>query len=291
MIRLIINPVSGPRRRGRAVERVAVARQVLDATGIPYKIDLTERANHAFELAAEAVRAKAGLVIAWGGDGTLNEVARALAFSETSMGIVPGGSGNGLARELGISFEPADAIRHALAVGDRVIDAGDLDGHLFFNVAGIGMDARVANDVARSKHKRGLWPYFKAGARELFSGGPSEYIVEIGSQTLRGTAITIALANSRQYGFAARIAPTASLNDGRLDLVFVEKRSIVGDVLRVPFLFTGTFHTCAGVLTKQFEEARIRSTGPMLCHVDGEVGHSGEELVVRVRAGALRVRA
>ena len=106
---VIINPVSGPARRGTADERVRLATDALDSVGLRAEILLTESAGHAYELARHAVGAGAELVIAWGGDGTINEVGRAVAFSNTAMGIVPAGSGNGLARELGIPFAPAES--------------------------------------------------------------------------------------------------------------------------------------------------------------------------------------
>ena len=131
---IIINPISGPKRRGTGAERVDIATRALDRLGAKGEVRVTERGGHAHELALEAAASGADLVIGWGGDGTINEVARALVQRDVegdaapagapALGIIPGGSGNGLARELGIPFDPAKAIEHALRAKPRVVDAG-----------------------------------------------------------------------------------------------------------------------------------------------------------------------
>ena len=240
---LIVNPVSGPKRRGRGPERVTLARQTFDRLGVTGQIRLTERAGHAHDLAREAAASGVDLVIAWGGDGTINEVARALVQSDEAgmrapaLGIVPGGSGNGLARELAIPFGAPSAIEHALRSVPRAIDAGDLGDHLFFNVAGIGIDAHVAALVTTRVRHRGLWPYLAASARDLLRYGPVEYTIDIGGERIRESALVLAFANARQWGFGAEIAPRAELSDGLLDFVIVQDRGVLGNALRVPSLF------------------------------------------------------
>jgi len=288
---VIINPASGPARRGAARQRVEIARRTLEAAGVEHRIVLTERANHAYDLAATAVESGATLVIAWGGDGTLNEVGQALAYTRTSLGVIPGGSGNGFARELKVPFDPAHAIQRALSSADRTVDAGEIAGRFFFNVAGIGLDAKIAADVSTLKHRRGLMPYLMAGTRELLSYFPLEYDLETEFGRTRTKALTIALANSCQYGYAAKIAPLASLDDGLLDLVVVESRSLAGNIVRLPWLFSGAFHKCPGVFSSKVRSVVARAPSRMLFHVDGEVVEGGRELSARVHAGALRVRA
>ena len=288
---VIINPTSGPARRGSGDERVGLATRVLDAAGIPYRIHLTERRNHAYDLAAAAVEAGATLVIAWGGDGTINEVGQALAFTHVSLGLVPGGSGNGFARELKIPFDPERAIQCAIASSDRAVDVGEIAGRMFFNVAGIGLDAKVAADVGTFRNQRGLRPYLSASAREMFGYLPVEYSIDTDAGSVCKHALFVALANSAQYGYGARIAPLAVLNDGLLDLVVVEDKSLVGNVLRLPSLFTRNVHKRFGVMTWKVREARVRANQRMLFHADGEVIEGNHELNVRVHAGALRVRA
>ena len=147
MIAVIINPIAGGALRSVAAARAEIAGAWLSAHGLAGQVFVTERRGHARELAAAARARGDDPVIAWGGDGTVNEVASALAFGPTALGIVPAGSGNGLARELGIDPRPDRALATAAAAarnGGRVIDAGELGGRLFFNVAGVGFDAHVA---------------------------------------------------------------------------------------------------------------------------------------------------
>jgi YegS/Rv2252/BmrU family lipid kinase len=289
---VIINPVSGPARRGTADQRVRLATDALDAVGLRAEILLTESEGHASELARHAVGAGAELVIAWGGDGTINEVGRAVAFSDTALGIVPAGSGNGLARELGIPFSPRKALAHALTKPARQIDAAEIEGRLFFNVAGIGLDAHVAERVSRKHHAHGgLRRYIIASSRELVSYAPVEYTIRTDKDTFRQTALVVVVANSRQYGYGASIAPTARLADGELDLVIIEDRGLAGNLLRMPFLMTGGLHRRPGVTIRRVKEVTVTAARPMGFHVDGEALAGGTELTARVRPGALRVRA
>lgn len=295
----IINPVSGPKRRRTGTERADLARHTLERMGAQGEIRLTERAGHAHELALDAVAAGADLVIAWGGDGTINEVGRALvqrvdggvSAPVPALGIIPGGSGNGLARELGIPFDPPRAIERALKATPRCIDAGELGERMFFNVAGIGLDAHVAALVSTRVHHRGLLPYLKASAADLLKYQPVDYTLDIDGRTTQTSALVLALANSKQWGFGAQIAPGASLADGLLEFVVVRQRGVVGNLLRVPSLFLGSIARQAGVDTHSVRAVTIRSREAMLFHVDGEAVQGSETLVARVHRGALRLAA
>lgn len=306
---IIINPRSGPKRRGTGDERVEIATRTLERLGAVGEIRRTERAGHAHELALEAAASQADLVMAWGGDGTINEVGRALVqradagiagapanvgFNRATLpalGIIPGGSGNGLARDLGIPFDPAQAIEHALSANPRSIDAGELGGHLFFNVAGIGLDAHVAALVTTRIHHRGLLPYLKAGAGDLLRYRPVDYTIDSDGKTTQVSALVLAFANSKQWGFGAQIAPGANLEDGLLDFVVVRDRGFVGNMLRVPPLFLRRIDRQPGIDTHHVREVTIRSREPMLLHVDGEAAQGSDTLVARVHPGALKLRA
>jgi diacylglycerol kinase (ATP) len=288
---VIINPISGPKRRGSGAERVQIAKRTFDKLGVAGEIRLTERADHAYELAQQAVRDGARIVVAWGGDGTMNEVGRALAYSESSLGIIPGGSGNGLSRDLKIPFDPSAALERAVLGRDRMMDAGEIDGRMFFNIAGIGLDAHVAASVTTRLHHRGLLPYLAASAKDLLKFQPSAYSIETDVGAFDATALIVAIANSTQYGFGARVAPQALSDDGFLDLVVIEDRRFFGNVLRLPSVFLGSFDRQVGVRVSKVRHARIQSQSPMLTHVDGEATRGGTDMLVRVHAGALRVRA
>jgi YegS/Rv2252/BmrU family lipid kinase len=295
----IINPVSGPKRRRTGAERADLARRTLERMGAPGEIRLTQRAGHAHELALEAAASGADLVIAWGGDGTINEVGRALvqradggaSAPAPALGIIPGGSGNGLARALGIPFDPRRAIERALGATPRCVDAGELGDRLFFNVAGIGLDAHVAALVSTRVHHRGLLPYLRASAADLLRYQPVEYTIDIDGRTTKVSALVLALANSTQWGFGAQIAPGADLTDGLLDFVVVRQQGVLGNALRVPSLFLGTIARQAGIETHSVREVTIRARKAMLFHVDGEAVQGSETLVARVHRGALRLAA
>ena len=144
------------------------------------QVMLTAGPGHAKILAHEAVREGADLVVAWGGDGTINEVASALMHSRAALGIVPMGSGNGLAREIRVPADHEAALLAALTGTDRTIDAGELNGRVFFNSAGVGFDAHVAAAFATSAgHARGFASYASITLRELFRYEPGEYVIRV----------------------------------------------------------------------------------------------------------------
>ena len=299
---VIINPISGPARRGTPQFRVDQAQTALNSLGVRGAIRVTERTGHAHEIALEAAAAGVELVIAWGGDGTINEVGRALVQREgdpasisarqnPSLGIVPGGSGNGLARGLGIPFNPVRAIARAVQATPRRVDAGELGDRVFFNVAGIGLDAHVAALVSTRVHHRGFLPYLKGVAGDLVRYRPVEYAISGDGLSFCQPALFIAVANARQYGFGAEIAPRASLEDGLLDVVCVEDRKLIGNIVRIPSLFTGRVDRRDGVRAGRVREATISSHEPMLFHVDGEAVQGSDKLVARVHPGALRLSA
>ena len=289
---IIINPISGTGGRpGIGPERVAIATAALQEHGLEASIHVTEYAGHASHLVQAALDAGAALIVAWGGDGTINEVGSHVVFRDAALGIIPSGSGNGLARELQIPFDPRAAFHVALAGHERVIDAGEFDGRLFFNVAGLGLDARVAHEFAATGLvSRGFRRYLRIAARELFTFTPDVHTVLADGRSSRTTALLIAIANGRQYGNGALIAPQARVDDGRLDVVIVGHRSPISTILQAPMLFAGRVGSLSGVTSMTATDIEITSAGPALYHVDGEPFIGGASLRARVHPRALRVR-
>jgi diacylglycerol kinase (ATP) len=285
---IIINPIAGGAGPRVARARAQLALAVVDAHGDPVEVVMTEAIGHARELAKAAVRRGARLVLAWGGDGTINEVASALAFASVPLGIVPAGSGNGLARELGIDPRPARAIADALQAVPRAIDLGELDGRLFANMAGIGFDAHIASRFATAT-RRGFVGYAGITARALSSYVPQRYRVVVGDVETEHRAILVTIANSAQFGNNARIAPGARVDDGELDLVVIEERSRLATICRLPRLFNGTVAQVAGCTIRRIRDVTIESDRPMTYHVDGEPVAGGTSLRGRVHPGALMV--
>ena len=264
---------------------------MLAAHGAAGTVRLTEGPGHAHELARAAVAARASLVCAWGGDGTVNEVARAVTGTGTALGIVPAGSGNGLARELGIPADAERALTVALGRRERVIDVGEVEGRLFVNVAGIGLDAHIAARFnERHSARRGLWPYVAIGTREILRYRAREYSIRVGGETWEERALVIVCANARQYGGGAVVAPAARPDDGHLDLLVVAARPALVAMRDALHLFRGTMDRAPGVRTARTPVVEIAGREPILFHVDGEAVTGGLSVTVRVRPAMLRVR-
>ena len=293
---VIINPIAGPGRRRPIASCAAVADSILRAHGYDVRVQVTTSPADAQTFAREAVADGSVLAVAWGGDGTVNGVAAALTGSSVALGIVPAGSGNGLARDLRLPSDPAAALTIAATGETRTIDAGEVDGSLFFNVAGVGLDAHIAARLAVSGARRGMRGYVAATLAELKQYTPVTYTVSVPSSGGRGPerierrALFVAFANSRQYGNGALIAPRARLDDGEIDLVVVEGLRPARLAARVPALFLGRLRDGAGVVMRRSAGLTISAEQPMLFHVDGEPRMGGVTLSVRTLASVLRVR-
>jgi YegS/Rv2252/BmrU family lipid kinase len=288
----IVNPLSGAGANPDvASRRVALLEARFAAASIDGAIQLTRHKGHAHEMAAAAVSDGVSMVIAWGGDGTINEVGRALAGTNVALGIIPAGSGNGFANELGIPSVPGAAIDAILHGRDRLVDVGQIDDRSFFNIAGIGFDALIAQQFnERAQGQRGLWPYVRIGVSEAFRYQCAEYRVTLDGETLESRALLIAFANGREYGNGLRLAPHARLDDGRLEAVVVADRRPLMRLWSGRHLALGTAHRAPGVTLRSIERATIEAGAPILYHVDGELGVADRSVEVTIRPAALRVR-
>jgi diacylglycerol kinase (ATP) len=285
---IIINPISGGARAGAAQANARAALSVADGFFVPANVFISEGVGHARELAKAAVASGARLVLAWGGDGTINEVASALAFTDVALGIIPAGSGNGLARELGVHPRPERAIADAIHATPKPMDLGEIDGRLFANIAGIGFDAHVASRFSTAQ-RRGFVGYATISAHALATYVPARYRITSDGVQREACAVLVTIANSAQFGNGARIAPGALLDDGLLDLVVVEERSRVATVCQLPRLFNGTVARMRGCTMQRIREVTIEADQPMTFHVDGEPVQGGTTLRARVHPGALQV--
>jgi YegS/Rv2252/BmrU family lipid kinase len=290
---VIINPISGAgRRRDAARLRAEQAAAFIEQRHLDAEVFVTERPGHARELALAAHRRDVSLFVAWGGDGTVNEVGSALVGSTAALAIVPSGSGNGLARELGIPRDPLLALRLLFEGHSRLIDAGELDGHMFFNIAGLGVDARVAHRFAAGGlERRGFIRYLELAAREVASYTPLDCALTTDGCELRVRPLLIAIANARQYGNGALIAPEARLDDGKLDVVVVDYRSFWRVLIEARRLFSGTVARLPGVSMFRASSIAICSDAELPYHVDGEPYMGGTSVIARVHPAALRVLA
>jgi YegS/Rv2252/BmrU family lipid kinase len=293
VIHAIINPISGAGAdRTVARRRVAMVERAASERGLPAKIVLTERAGHARALAQAALDAGCATVIVWGGDGTVNETGSALMGSETALGLVPAGSGNGLAAALGVSRDASVALADAFDAPSRRIDAGLMNDRPFFNIAGVGFDAHIAALFnKRAPGSRGPWPYVRIGVLEGCRYCSGVYTVTLNTMTMRSKALLVAFANGREYGIGARIAPDARLDDGVLDAVVVEDPGrIVSRFWHARHLATGTPQLSSAVILRQVTSAVIEGQGEMPYHVDGEPATANDRIEVSIVPGALTVR-
>jgi diacylglycerol kinase (ATP) len=291
-IAAIINPISGAGAdNDQAARRIAVLTAQLDRRGLRAAISITRRAGHARELATAAASESTDLVIVWGGDGTINEAGAALLGTSTAIGLVPAGSGNGLAAALGTPRDANAAISRALDGERRAIDAGIIGGRPFFNIAGVGVDARIARRFnERALGTRGPWPYIAIGVQEGCRYCGQEYELQLDGESRRLRALLIAFANGQEYGIGARLAATARLDDGLLDAVVVEDRSVLARFWHARHLASGTPERAPRVTVRRVRTALIRAAQSIEYHVDGELGVADREVEVSIRPAALWVR-
>jgi len=288
----IVNPISGARANPHvAAERIDLLRAEAKARGLGIDVRLTERSGHARELAAASAAAGATLVIVWGGDGTLNEAGSALVGMPTILGLVPSGSGNGLAAALDVPREPQRALAAAFDGRTRTIDVGMIAGRPFFNIAGIGFDAHVARLFNEQPlGRRGGWPYVVIGVREGCLYRSKDYALQLDGNRRRLRALLIAFANGREYGMGARIAPGAKLDDGLLNATIVEECSVPARFWHARRLAFGTAHLAPCVTAQAVSRSVVETDGTIEFHVDGEPGQADGRVDISVRPGALNVR-
>jgi YegS/Rv2252/BmrU family lipid kinase len=285
-VRFIFNPYSGRNRKNpylydRAVD--FIARHKLDGS-----IVATERPRHATELAAAAVADGCALVVAIGGDGTMNEVATALVGTPAVFGLIPCGSGNGLGRHLGILAAGQGAFDTLLRGRPRAIDTGLVNGFPFFNAMGLGFEADIAVRFSRLT-SRGLAGYFRVGVPSFFSHQPENVTVHHVDGTARLQAFTLAVMNSDQYGNDARVAPGAKMDDGCFDLVSVPKVGFLGACGMLYRLGTDSFDQVRAVTRLNSAEFVIEREKAGWVHTDGEPRATTARLEISLKPQSLRI--
>ncbi len=279
--RFIVNPHSSGARR--VLGRV----QALAAT-LGAKVFVTTHPRHASELATRAIEEGCELIVAVGGDGTLNEVAGRLIDTPATLGLIPCGSGNGLGRHLGI-FGPVERSLEILRTGRaRMIDAGFADGHPFFTVAGLGFEAEVAARFNQLTH-RGFLRYITTSTRLWRTWAPQDCCIDDGLHRIQLKAFTLAVANSDQYGNRARIAPGAEVDDGLLELTAVPRVTAANALPLLGRLFAGSIDRAPGVLRLQAPRFVVVRGAAGLIHTDGETHPAGERVEFTIQPRSLRV--
>jgi diacylglycerol kinase (ATP) len=281
--RFIVNPRSGAARRALPEVQGFAAQHGAD-------IVATERSRHACELARRAIDEGCDLIVAVGGDGTMNEIAGVLSGTSATLGLVPCGSGDGLGRHLGIHGTFAHALEILRTGAPRLIDTGLADDHPFFTVAGMGFEAHIAEKF-NWLERRGFFRYLTTSADALRKWEPVDYVIEHARGREKVRAFTLAVGNSDQYGNDARIAPRARVDDGLLDLCAVPPVNVFNALPLVTRLFAGFLATAKGAVVRQAERFIVERPTAGTIHTDGEIHQAGKTVEFSVRPRSLRIMA
>ena len=290
-IAFIINPVSGPKETQKEKRKLPkVIMQTLDDSQWLPNITFTEYAGHATELARQYARMGFDAVVAVGGDGTVNEVARGLRDTKTALGIIPMGSGNGFARHLNVPMRPQKALEMINHSEPISVDYGLANGRLFVSTCGTGFDALVADNFAGS-NKRGFMTYLQNVLKEAFAYQPQNYRLVGDGIDVTHKAFLITFANANQWGYEAMIAPRASIQDGKMDIMLMSSHAILGSASLALRLFTGNIDDSYFMDTIRAKEITLERevAGPF--HIDGDPVEMEKDIQIRIVPDGLHVLA
>lgn len=284
-ILFIINPISGGRGKRRIPDFID---KYLNKEKFSPNFVFSEYVGHASELADEAATKNFDVIVAAGGDGTINEVATKVLKHQKILGILPLGSGNGLARFLNISKN----LRYALSIINDFkidkIDTAEFNKKCFFNLAGMGFDAHLSAVFSKDK-KRGLSGYVKLGFKEVFNYKPQLYQLDIDGKTYSRKAFAISIANSSQYGNDVYIAPNASVKDGLLDVCIIKPFPIIKLPLLGYVMLNGKAETSDMIEIIKGKNIKIIREMSGAVHVDGEPLQMGVEIEAIINPLSLKV--
>jgi YegS/Rv2252/BmrU family lipid kinase len=285
----ILNPISGTKTHIQNIINIIDAEMA--PSGHEYEFACTTCAGEAQFIAATGVQEGYDIIVAAGGDGTINEVAGSLTGSASRLGIIPLGSGNGIARSLGIPLGLRSSIKHLLQPHERIIDIGKINDHFFVGICGIGFDANIGKKF-QDFGIRGPLPYFLIGFKEFLIYRAQNYLLQLDDHQLQIQPLLIAFANTPQYGNRAVIAPQADPADGLLEVCILSPVSLLRAVTLTYFLFRGKINQVAEYRYFQGKEFRITSeVNPCVVHTDGEPHIMPAEIHIRIIEKALRVCA
>ncbi len=284
-IGVIINPIAGTRHK---IDLPRLLNELIDKERFKLKIMLTQCGGHATQLARELVRDGYSYIVAAGGDGTVNETARGLIHTSAALGIIPLGSGNGLARHLCIPMDISKAIKLLNEPKIKVIDYGKANDTIFFCTCGVGFDAHIGQKFAEAE-KRGFFTYLKTTIKEFFLYRPRKYkiITEEGKIVRRAFLVTI--ANASQYGNNAYIAPDALIDDGLLDISILEPFPLIIAPQLGFQLFTKKISANRYVTSFKCKKLTLKRKKSGIFHFDGEPMKQKKKIKIKVINKGLNV--
>ncbi len=292
---VIINPIAGTRAGTNTIDTIEDEANRLRYTddrgdARAYHIDLrfTQHPEHAVALAREAVEKGYYGVIACGGDGTVNEAARGVCGSQTALGIIPLGSGNGLARHLGVPLTIPGAFK--VIAEDRILasDYATANGRPFFCTFGVGFDAEVTDKFAKLPG-RGLKTYLKAVFEEYLNYSANTYTIIADGRRLTENAMLVAVCNASQYGNNAYIAPDASIKDGLLDVTIMHHGNLLENTVAAMEMLSGMTGKTTSATTFKTPSLKIIRNEAGAAHFDGEPAFMEKEIEIRCHHQALHL--
>ena len=281
----IINPISGGKKKEGVPGLIDVH---LDRGRFDYEVIFTEGADHANQIAAQAVADGIDMVVAVGGDGTVNEIASALVGTGTALGVIPCGSGNGLSRFLGIPMDIKQAIINLNNIQTEVIDSGEANGLPFFNMAGMGFDAHISEVFSHNK-KRGFITYIKSSFKEVINYKAKKYNIDIDGQQYEREAFMLSFANSSQYGNNAHVSPGASVQDGLLDVCIIKPFPLWRFIEMGVRMFTKTAEGSKYIEIVRGRNIKVKRDEPGPMHLDGEPRVAGTNVEISVVPRSLKI--
>jgi diacylglycerol kinase (ATP) len=281
----IVNPKAGTNMQARIRESVNLH---LNHKKFEYGIWFTKHSGHATDLAKKAIEEGYEIVVAVGGDGSINEVASALIGTEVALGIIPAGSGNGLAMHLGYGRNMDAAMKKLNKATEKVIDCGTLNGRPFFNVAGLGFDGMVSN-LMKDSGKRGFFNYMVKSVEAGLKYEPKSHVIEANGQVLEYKCFTISVANGPMYGYNFNIAPGAKLDDNALEIVILKDAPRWQYFAYTPLMLNNKIYEAPFTEHFSANSVVIRSNGKNLVHVDGEGMEIEGDLTFKVIHKALKI--
>lgn len=281
----IMNPISGTVKKAGIPNLIE---NTLDKEKFFYTIESTEYAGHATKIATEAKEKSVDVVVAIGGDGTINEVGRALVNSDTALGIIPCGSGNGLARHLMLPMDIKKSIEIINTCEIHDLDYGIINGHPFFCTCGVGFDAYISMKFAQAG-RRGPVTYLESVIKSGLKYEAENYTVK--SDEFSGTqkAFLISCANASQYGNNAYIAPQASMSDGLLDVIIMDPLDVL-DAPQVSIdMFNKTLNKNTKIKTFKSRHLDITREKPGVIHYDGDPVMEGKEIDIHIVSKGIKI--
>jgi len=284
-ILFIINPISGT---GKQKSVDALIDKHIDRDKFEYSIVYTKTGGDATKISKEAIGENFNIIVAVGGDGSINEIAKSIVNTNVSLGIIPTGSGNGLANHLHIPIKLIPAIEVINRNKTTNIDTASINKNLFVSIAGMGFDGLISKKYA-NVNKRGFWPYFRLVTEEFQKYKPKTYKIFIDGKKIMVDALMINFANTDQFGYNTSIAPEAKINDGMIDVAILQKPPLIKIPYLVHLLYHKKIHHSKFMQLIKAKEVVVFQKKKRVVNVDGEAIKLGKRIKVRIKPASLKI--